>query len=168
MGSRPEIFPPKAERTRPFKGGGGICLQGGAARTSLPYNNAFFEPLFPPSLPLKRAGSPKGCSGIESVIQRQRGGATGTISLAPPRPGSGSDWRKGRKPTGRGELTPQRIPSAPRMLGKTGAAATTAKAKDPAGKGWAAERRCACALGGRRHFGRGSKKGLISQPLPGS
>ena len=65
MVSMPDIFPPKAEKTRPFKGGGGGGgpLSPGilprAARTSFPHNNALFGPLLPPLLLPKRAALPR-------------------------------------------------------------------------------------------------------------
>lgn len=135
MVSRPEIFPPKAERTRPFKGGGGICPQGSShgllgplslttmpssGLSSLPYS--FRKGLLCPGPVCRGPCSPPGMQWEQESpwaetgpgdTARKRRGHSGAVSLAPPRPGSWADWRKGRKRTGRGELTPQRIPSAP-------------------------------------------------------
>lgn len=88
------------------------------------------------------------------------------VSLAPPRPGSWAKWRQAPRRTGLGELTPLRIPSALQTPGKIGSA-VAAKAKDQAGRGWAAMGSCACALGGRCRSGSGIKLGAFSRsPSP--
>ena len=104
----------------------------------------------------------QGCSGSRSLparaetgpgdTARKRRGHSGAVSLAPPRPGSWADWRKGRKRTGRGDLS----------AADSQRAAANAKAKDPVGRGWAVERSCAGALGGGRHSRRGSPVGALS------
>ena len=128
MVSRPEIFPPKAERPRPFKGGGGICPQGSShgrrgplslttmpssGLSSLPYS--LRKGLLCPGPVCPGPCSPPGMQWEQESpwaetrpgdTARKRRGHSG-------RPGSWADRSKGRKWTGRGELTPQRIPSAP-------------------------------------------------------
>lgn len=185
MGSQPGIFPRKAVKTRPFQGGGGICPQGSSHRAGEPRSFILMpSSVFLPSLiPFKKGGLPRtllttgtavraeasqGRAGTEpGSTGEKRRSHRGMVSLAPPRPNSGADRRKGRKRTARDELTPQRIPSAPRPPGKIRAAAT-AKAKDRAGRGWAVADSCACAQRGDA-LGEGKRAGrVLSQPLPGS
>lgn len=153
----------------------GILPQVG--RTLFPHNNALFQSLLPPSNTGQSAQNLAhvGCSASRSLppgwdrtprYRRKEAEPQGVVILAPPRPESGTDKRKGRRRTGRLELTPLWIPSAPRMPWKIGPTAA-AKAKDQAGRGWAAEGSCACALGGWRHPGRGSVPGAFSRsPSP--
>ena len=177
MVSMPDIFPPKAEKTRPFKGGGGgggICPQGSShgllgplslttmpssGLSSLPYSlrkgllcpgPVCRGPCSPPGMQWEQE-SPWAETGPGDTARKRRG-HSGAVSLAPPRPGSWADWRKGRKRTGRGELS----------AADSQRAAANAKAKDPVGRGWAVERSCACALGGGRHSRRGSPVGALS------
>lgn len=179
MGFQPGIFSRKAAKTRPFQGGGGHLSPGIFPQG----RRALFQSFFPPSFPPKKAACPGPCSppglqceqkppkgllGPNPSLQRKRGGATGgMVGLAPPRPNSGAYRIKGRERTARDELTPQRIPSAPRTPGKIRATAT-ARAKDRAGRGYPAESSCACASGDDA-LREGKRAGrVLSQPLPGS
>ena len=174
MVSRPEIFPPKAERPRPFKGGGGICPQGSShglrgplslttmpssGLSSLPYS--LRKGLLCPGPVCPEPVCPGPCSppGMqweqESPWAETRPGDNSAKEAGPQRP----TGFLGRQEQGAEADRARRTHSA---ADSQRAAAANAKAKDPVGQGWAVERGCACALGGRRHSGRGSPLGALS------
>lgn len=152
-------------------------------RTSFLHINALFQSLFPPSVSPNGVGSPRTSLTTWTAVRagtspkagteprakvEKRRSHRGMVSLAPPRPDSGTDRRKGRERTGRDELTPQRIPGAPRKPGKIRAAAT-AKAKDRAGTGGTPCRAAAHAPWGAGALREGKPAGrVLLQPLPGS
>jgi hypothetical protein len=89
--------------------------------------------------------------------------------FATPRSGSRADGRKGWKRTGRGELTPQRIPSAPRTPpGRPAPPPPPPKQKGQAagGGGAVATGRCACALGGRQRCAAREAGAISGSPSP--
>lgn len=115
-------------RTRPFKGGEGICPQESSHRLGGSRSLTIMPSFSLSSLPhsLQRDGLPGTLLTTRAAVRavaslglgqnrryRERRSHRGRGQLSPTPTGSEADRRKGRRRTRLGELTPQRIPSAP-------------------------------------------------------
>lgn len=184
MGSKPEIFPRKAARTRPFQGGGGICPQrssqgpGGpssfilmpsSSLSSLPHSlrkqPARPGPRSPRGLRCEQE-PPEGWDRTQ-IYREKEAEPQGDGQLSPTPTGFRGRKEKGAEANW-ARLTHTAADSRRAATPGKIRAAATAKAKDRGGRGCAVEVGCACALGGgRRSPGGESGPGAFScSPSP--